>query len=61
MTDRRPLRIAVRATAAPEPHLLRAAIASRLAGRAFPTRVEDAIATQVAAAVRAHTTERRPC
>ncbi len=61
MIERRPLRIAVRASAAPAPHLLRAAIAARLAGRPFPTRVEDEIAVQVAAAVRANGTERRPC
>jgi len=61
MTPRRPLRISVRAGAAPEPHLLRAAIAARLGGRPFPTRVEDAIAAQVAAAVQARVTEERTC
>jgi hypothetical protein len=61
MTPRRPLRISVRATATPEPHLLRAAIAARLAGRPFPTRVEDAIAAKVASAVNARAAEDRAC
>jgi len=51
MTPPRPPRIKVQATAPPEPHLLRAAIASRLQGRPFPTRVEDDIARQIASAI----------
>ena len=45
----RPLRLRVESSAAPEPSLLRAAIAARLAGRAFPSRAEDEVAVQVAA------------
>ncbi len=56
-----PLRIVVRAAATPQPHLLRAAIAARLGGRAFPARVEDAVAAQVADAVLAHARKGRPC
>jgi hypothetical protein len=48
----RPLRLRIEAPAPPEPTLLRAAIAARIAGRAFPTRAEDAVAARVAAAVR---------
>jgi hypothetical protein len=48
----RPLRLRVEAPAAPEPLLLRAAIAARLEGRVFPSRAEDAVARSVADAVR---------
>jgi hypothetical protein len=57
---RRPLRLRVETTAAPEPHLLRAAIAARLDGHAFPSLPEDEIAARVAAAVRAQLEETRP-
>jgi hypothetical protein len=58
MTDR-PLRLRVHAAALPEPSLLRAAIAARVAGRTFPSPVEDAIAARVAAAVREQLSERQ--
>jgi hypothetical protein len=45
------LRLRVETTSTPEPHLLRSAIAARLAGRAFPSRAEDEVAVRVAAAV----------
>jgi hypothetical protein len=48
----RPQRLRVEVPAVPEPSLLRAAIAARVAGRAFPSRAEDAVAVRVAAAVR---------
>jgi hypothetical protein len=60
MSRRPALQVSVRARAQPEPHLLRAAIAARLAGRPFATRVEDEIAQQVAGAVRGHARGGRP-
>jgi hypothetical protein len=54
----RSLHLRVEAPAAPEPSLLRAAIATRLAGRAFPARAEDAVAARVAAAVREQLADR---
>lgn len=60
MSAQRPLRITVRATSQPEPHLLRAAITARLEGRPFPTRVEDEVAAQIADAVREHARGGRP-
>jgi hypothetical protein len=60
MTVRRPLRIGVKATGQPEPHLLRAAIAARLERRPFPARVEDQVAERIAEAVRAETPGGRP-
>jgi hypothetical protein len=50
--NRRPIRLRVEAPGVPEPSLLRAAIAARVAGRAFPSRAEDAVAIRVAEAVR---------
>ena len=47
-----PLRLRVETTSTPQPHLLRSAIAARLAGRQFPSRAEDEVAIRVAAAVR---------
>lgn len=55
MSARPSLRISVTAPAQPVPHLLRAAIVARLAGRPFPTRVEDEIAARVADAIYEHT------
>lgn len=49
--SRPPLRLTIEAPAPPEPSLLRAAIAARVAGRAFPSRAEDEVAARVAAAV----------
>jgi hypothetical protein len=46
------LRLRVEVGSAPSPHLLRAAIESRLAGRTFGAGPEDAVAEAVAAAVR---------
>jgi hypothetical protein len=54
----RPLHLRVEAPAAPEPSLLRAAIATRLAGRAFPSHAEDAVAARVAEAVREQLADR---
>jgi RNA 3'-terminal phosphate cyclase len=54
----RPLRLRVEASAVPEPSLLRPPIAARLAGRAFATRTEDAVAARVAEAVREQLAER---
>jgi len=48
----RPQRVRIEATRAPEPTLLRAAIAARLAGRPYPSRAEDHVAEQVARVVR---------
>jgi len=48
----RPQRVRIEATRAPEPALLRAAIAARLAGRSYPSRAEDRVAEQVARVVR---------
>ena len=45
----RPLRLRVESSG-PDPFLLRAAIAARLAGRVFPSRAEDEVAVQVARA-----------
>ena len=56
-----PLRISIRAATAPQPYLLRAAIAARLERRQFPTRAEDAVAAQIAEAVRQRLRESRPC
>jgi hypothetical protein len=50
--NERPLRLRVETCAAPDPLLLRAAIAARLAGRAFPARAEDEVGVRVAEAVR---------
>jgi hypothetical protein len=47
-----PLRLRIEAPTTPEPSLLRAAIAARVAGGAFPSRAEDEVAARVAAAVR---------
>jgi len=55
----RPLRLRVEAPATPEPLLLRAAIAARLEGRAFPSRAEDVVARRVAEAVREQLREGR--
>jgi len=58
----RPLQLRVEAPASPDPLLLRAAIAARLAGRAFPSRAEDVVARRVAEAVREQSREgRRAC
>ncbi len=57
MTER-PLRLRVVAPTAPKPSLLRAAIAARVAGRAFPSRAEDAVAARVAEAVREQIADR---
>ncbi len=51
----RPLRLSVKASAQPAPHLLRAAIGARLEGRAFPGRTEDEVAASIVAALRART------
>lgn len=53
MTER-PLHLRIETTARPDPLLLRAAIAARLAGRAFPAPAEDEVGVRVAAAVRDH-------
>jgi hypothetical protein len=50
--SRPPLRLRIEAPTTTEPSLLRAAIAARVAGRAFPSRAEDEVAARVAAAVR---------
>ena len=50
--NERPLRLRVESSGTPDPFLLRAAIAARLAGRVFPSRAEDEVAVQVARAVR---------
>ena len=55
---RRPVRLRVEAPAVPEPSLLRAAIATRVAGRVFPSPAEDAVAARVAAAVREQLADR---
>jgi hypothetical protein len=52
VTAVRPLRLRIETSARPDPLLLRAAIAARLAGRAFPSRPEDDVARRVAEAVR---------
>jgi len=58
-TEREPrLRLRVEVDAAPSPHLLRVAIESRLAGRAFGAGPEDAVAAAVQAAVRSHLDDR---
>ena len=49
---RRPVRLRVEVPAAPRPAPLRAAIAARIAGRAFPSPAEDVVGARVAAAVR---------
>lgn len=56
--SRRPVRLRVEVPAAPRPALLRAAIAARIAGQAFPSRAEDAVGARVAAAVREQVAER---
>jgi hypothetical protein len=56
---RRPVRLRVEVPAAPRPALLRAAIAARVAGRAFPSPAEDAVGARVAAAVREQLGEER--
>jgi hypothetical protein len=56
--SRPPLRLRIEAPAVPEPTLLRAAIAARLADRAFPARAEDVVAARVAAAVREQLADR---
>lgn len=48
----KPLRLRVEASAAPEPLLLRAAIAARLEGRTFGAGAEDEVGRRVANAVR---------
>jgi hypothetical protein len=58
--SRPPLRLRIDAPAAPEPALLRRAIATRLAGRAFPSRAEDAVAARVAVAVRERLADQGP-
>lgn len=60
MSAQRPLRISLKATGRPDPHLLRAAIAARLARRPFPTRVEDQVAERIAESVREHARGGRP-
>jgi hypothetical protein len=55
----RPLRLRVETTAAPDPLLLRAAIAARLGGRTFPARAEDEVGRRVADAVRERLREER--
>jgi hypothetical protein len=42
------VRLTVETARVPDPALLRAAIEARLAGQAFPSRAEDAIAEHVA-------------
>jgi hypothetical protein len=54
----RRLRLAVGAT--PQPGLLRAAIAARLAGRTFPGGPEDAVGRAVVEAVHSAQREERP-
>ena len=54
MTSRKPLSLRVEVPATPAAGLLRAAIARRLAGGAFPSGPEDAVAQAVAKAVREH-------
>ena len=56
----RPLRLSLRASAVPNPHLLRAAIQARLDGRPFPAGPEAEIAESVAGAVHARLAERSP-
>jgi hypothetical protein len=56
--SRRALRLTVPVKSLPEPARMRAAIATRLAGRAFPGRAEDEVAAQVAAAVHAELARR---
>ena len=52
MSERRRLpRLRFAVGAVPSPHLLRAAIESRLAGRTFPLGPEDAVGAAVAKAV----------
>jgi hypothetical protein len=58
MPSPRPLRLRIETPAAPEPLLLRAAIAARLEGRAFPSGAEDAVAREVAEVVRQRLNER---
>lgn len=53
----RVLRLRMR-SAAPDPLLLPAAIAARVAGRSFPPGPEEEVASAVARAVRAHVEER---
>jgi hypothetical protein len=48
----RPVTLRIEVPRAPEPALLRAAIAARVAGRAFPSRAEDEVGERVAQAVR---------
>ncbi len=55
----RPLRLTIRSAAAPNPLLLRAAIAARLAGRPFPSRAEDEVGARVAEVARARLADRR--
>ena len=52
------MKLRVEVSAPPEPALLRAAIAARLAGRPFPAGPEDAVARAVAEAATA--TQREP-
>jgi hypothetical protein len=56
----RSLSLSVRASAAPNPHLLRAAIEARVGGRPFAAGAEAEVAESVARAVRAHLAELRP-
>jgi hypothetical protein len=55
-----PPRLRIETTATPEPNLLRAAIAARLAGRVFPSRAEDEVGIRVAVAVREQLPKKGP-
>jgi hypothetical protein len=56
--SRTPRRLRIEAPAVPEATLLRAAIAARLADRAFSARAEDVVAARVATAVREQLADR---
>lgn len=58
MSTSPPVRLRVETTATPEPLLLRAAIAARLEGRAFPSHAEDTVARKVAEVVQQRLRER---
>jgi hypothetical protein len=52
VSAQRPIRLRIETSAQLDPLLLRAAIAARLEGRAFPGRGEDDVGRRVAEAVR---------
>ena len=60
MSAQRPLRLRIETTAQLDPLLLRAAIAARLEGRAFPGRGEDDVGRRVAEAVQQRMRGRKP-